>query len=216
MFIRNIVYIALFFTTCHIRALEDGMEDYEFVDIERVCPAIKLDIIYATNNNFTRQVLYPVAKCYLRQKVAYKLAKVQAELEKLGLGLKIFDGYRPFRVTQKFWDLIGDTRYVADPKVGSKHNRGAAVDVTLIDFDGRELEMPTAIDEMTQRAHRDYDHLPEQVIAHRKLLEDVMISGGFLPFPSEWWHFDDSEWERYPIEDICITELLQRDNEYVH
>lgn len=191
------------------------MKDFEFVDIEKVCPAIKLDIIYATKNNFTGEILYPVAKCYLRHKVAHKLAKVQMELEKLRLGLKIYDGYRPYRVTQKFWELIGDPRYVADPKEGSKHNRGAAVDVTLIDFDGQELEMPTLIDEMTKRAHRDYDSLPQHVIANRELLEDMMISGGFLPLPTEWWHFDDSEWQKYPIEDLCLTELMRRD-EYVH
>lgn len=195
---------------------EGVMKDWEFVDIERICPGIKLDIIYATKNNFTGEIHYPIAKCYLRYKVAHKLAKVQLELEKLRLGLKIFDGYRPYRVTQKFWELIGDERYVADPKEGSKHNRGAAVDVTLIDFDGEELEMPTVVDEMTKRAHRDYDDLPQHVIANRELLEDMMVNGGFLPLPTEWWHFDDSEWEKYPIENCCLTELARRDNEYVH
>jgi len=190
------------------------MSDLAFVDIERVCPAIKLDIIYATKNNFTKQVHYPVAKCYLRRKVADKLAKVQKELEKLRLGLKIFDGYRPYSVSQKFWDLIKDPKYVADPKDGSRHNRGAAVDVTLIDIDGVELEMPTPIDEMTKRAHRDYDDLPARVIANRELLENMMVNGGFLPFPSEWWHFDDSEWQKYPIENVDLLELTRLDSKH--
>ncbi len=183
--------------------------DSDFIDIEKVCPSIQLEIIYATKNNFTKQVHYPIAKCYLRRKVAMKLAKVQAELEKLHLGLKVFDGYRPHSVTKAFWDLIGDPRYVADPAVGSKHNRGAAIDVTLVDFSGNELEMPTPIDEMTKRAHRDYEQLPQKVLANRQLLEDVMMSGGFLPLPTEWWHFDDSEWQKYPIVDVCLTELAR-------
>lgn len=192
------------------------MSDLAFVDVERVCPAIKLDIIYATKNNFTKKIHYPVAKCYLRRKVAHKLAKVQKELEKLRLGLKIFDGYRPYSVTQAFWDLIKDPRYVADPKEGSKHNRGAAVDVTLIDIDGVDLEMPTPVDEMTKKAHRDYDDLPSHVIANRELLENVMVNEGFLPLPTEWWHFDDSEWERYPIENIDLLELVRLDSEHAH
>lgn len=187
------------------------MKDDDLVDLEKVCPEIRQEIIYATQNNFTQRIHYPVAKCYLRYKVALKLAKVQKELEKLHLGLKIFDGYRPYRVTVAFWEMIQDIRYTADPKQGSKHNRGAAVDVTLVDFDGNELLMPTPVDEMTERAHRDYDDLPQQVIANRQLLEDVMMSGGFLPLPTEWWHYDDSEWQKYPIEDVCVGELFRRE-----
>ena len=104
---------------------------------------------------------------------------------------------------------------MADPKEGSKHNRGAAVDVTLIDFDGRELQMPSLVDSMSKKSHRSYDQLPKEVIANRQLLEDVMINGGFLPIDSEWWHFDDSEWKKYPIEDICITELMRLEKVHV-
>jgi len=188
-------------------------KDFDFVDIEKICPSILLEIIYATKDNFTKKVQYPVAKCYLRRKVAERLVKVQKELEKLHLGLKIFDGYRPYSVTKAFWELIQDPRYVAPPSLGSKHNRGAAVDVTLVDFSGHELEMPTPIDEMSVRAHRDYEKLPQKVIANRQLLEDIMMSGGFLPLPTEWWHFDDRDWENYPIEDVCITELMRREKE---
>lgn len=185
------------------------MENYAFVDVEKFCPNIVLDVIYATPNNFTKEILYPTAKCFLRKPVAQRLLKVQQELEGMGLGLKVFDGYRPFRVTVKFWNLIQDIRYVADPKLGSKHNRGAAVDVTLIDFTGKELEMPTPIDEMTERAHRDYDKVSKKALQHRELLEEMMVKHGFIPLPTEWWHFDDKDWEKYPIEDICLLELAK-------
>lgn len=138
------------------------IDPFLFVDIEKFCPSIQVDVIYASKNNFTKQVLYPVSRCFLRQGVAIKLCRVQKKLEGMGLGLKIFDGYRPYHVTKFFWDLIQDIRYVADPKVGSKHNRGAAVDVTLVDSFGRELEMPTPVDEMSERAHRDYDLIPKR------------------------------------------------------
>lgn len=184
------------------------MEDFEFVDVEKFCPSILVEVIYATQNNFTKRVLYPVSKCFLRKGVAVKLCKVQKKLEKMELGLKIFDGYRPFHVTQIFWDLIGDIRYVADPKIGSKHNRGAAVDVTLVDSVGNELAMPTPVDEMSLRAHRDYDNLPKNVIANRELLEEVMAEGGFTGLATEWWHYDDQEWSKYPIEDICLSKLV--------
>jgi D-alanyl-D-alanine dipeptidase len=184
------------------------MQDFDFVDIQKICPSIQLDLIYATTNNLTKEVLYPLARCYLRRKVALKLAKVQGELEKLSLGLKIFDGYQPYSITKKCSELMSNVSF---NKEGSNHNRGAAVDVTLIDFDGHELEMPTRIEEIDKRSHRDYDLLPKQVIANRQLLEDVMINGGFIPFEMQWWHFDDSEWKRYPVEDLCITELAQRE-----
>ena len=184
------------------------MDDFQFVDVEKFCPSIQVEVIYATSNNFTKKILYPVAKCFLRKGVARKLLAVQKKLEKEGLGLKIFDGYRPHHVSQIFWDMIQDIRYVADPKVGSKHNRGAAVDVTLVDGFGQELQMPTPVDEMTSRAHRDYDALPKKVIAHRQLLEEMMCEQGFIPLATEWWHFDDQEWQKYPIEDVCISKLI--------
>lgn len=192
---------------CYRRGV--AMNEFSFVDLEKFCPEIQLDVIYATPNNFAKEILYPLAKCFLRYGVAQRLARVQKELENMGLGLKVFDGYRPHHVTVKFWNLIQDIRYVADPKLGSKHNRGAAVDVTLVDFSGKELEMPTPIDEMTERAHRDYDKLSKKVLRNRELLKEIMVKQGFVPLPTEWWHFDDQEWEKYPIEDICLLELAK-------
>ena len=196
-------FIIIFFSK------EDPMSRHQFVDIEIFCPSIKVEVIYASKNNFTNQIHYPIAKCFLRRDVAKRLANVQKDLEKIGLGLKIFDGYRPHSVTVSFWNLIKDIRYVADPALGSKHNRGAAVDVTLVDFDGKELEMPTPIDEMTERAHRDYDQLTKRTLANRDLLEEMMTRHGFIPLATEWWHFDDADWEKYPIEDKCLLEIAK-------
>lgn len=183
--------------------------DDDLVDIQSINPKILVDIRYATKNNFTGRPVYPRAKCYLRRKVALKLDLIQKRLEKIGLGLKIFDGYRPISVQKIFWDYCPDSRFVAPPEVGSRHNRGSAVDLTLVDTQGNELKMPTEFDEFTSRAHRDYNRLPKEVICNRALLENAMVEQGFIPQPTEWWHFDDAEGETYPIEDIPLDELEQ-------
>ncbi|OQA14816.1 MAG: D-alanyl-D-alanine dipeptidase [bacterium ADurb.Bin363] len=139
--------------------------------------------------------------------MAKKLLKVQKKLKKIGLGLKIWDAYRPLSVQYKFWELVPDLRYVADPKVGSNHNRGAAVDVTLVDSKGKELPMPTEFDDFTEKAGRNYNKLPKEVIKNRKLLEDYMVSEGFLPLPTEWWHFDYKNIKDYPVLDIPLEEV---------
>ena len=134
---------------------------------------------------------------------AEKLKRVQAELAGQWLGLKIFDGFRPLAVQRKFWEIIPDDRYVANPAKGSRHNRGAAVDLTLIHLsDGRELPMPTPFDDFSERAGRDYPDLPAEVIRNRDLLRRVMEKHGFVALPTEWWHFDDVDWRNYPITDL--------------
>jgi D-alanyl-D-alanine dipeptidase len=132
---------------------------------------------------------------------------VQAELEASGLRLKVFDCYRPLSVQRKLWELVPDERYVADPKKGSRHNRGAAVDLTLVTADGGEVAMPTAYDEFTEKAHRDYQALPASALRNRALLERVMVKHGFVGLPTEWWHFDDADWEKYPVLDVDFREL---------
>ena len=184
--------------------------DMEFIDIAKVNPRIVTDIRYATTNNFTGKVLYSSATCFLRKKVAEKLNNVQKNLESRSLGLKIYDGYRPRSVQWIFWEIVPDRRFVADPKIGSKHNRGAAVDVTIVDKNGNELVMPTPFDDFTEKAYSDCVDLPEEAIKNRALLHQVMREGGFIPLPTEWWHFDDSEWETYPLEDIPIEQLVNR------
>ncbi len=177
--------------------------DEELVDLEKEIPGVVLDIRYATTNNFTGQKLYPVAKCFLRRAAADKLREVQAELKQSGLGLKLYDGYRPLSVQKKMWEVYPHEGFVANPKRGSRHNRGAAVDLTLIKLSDRsELPMPTPYDDFTEKAHRDYKDLPAEAVSNRALLERVMTEHGFEGLPTEWWHFDFGDWKRYKILDV--------------
>lgn len=187
-------------------ALLSGCRQDDLVDLEQVIPGIVLDIRYATTNNFTGQQLYPFAKCYLRRPVAEKLRAAQTELATMGLALKIFDAYRPLSVQRKMWAIVPNPDYVADPKKGSRHNRGAAVDVTLIRLaDGAELPMPTPYDDFTKKAHREFMDLPADALRNRALLEQVRVKHGFVGLPAEWWHFDDKDWKRYPILDVEVS-----------
>lgn len=184
------------------------MRELDLVNITSVNPRIITDIRYATSNNFTGQVLYSHALCFLRKEVALKLSRIHDKFEQQGLGIKVFDGYRPRSVQYILWDLVSDRRFIADPKVGSKHNRGAAVDVTLVDSKGNELIMPTPFDDFTEKAFSDCMDLPEEAIANRTLLHQAMREGGFLPLPTEWWHFDDCDWQNYPLEDLSFDCLV--------
>jgi D-alanyl-D-alanine dipeptidase len=181
--------------------------EMKFVELVKISPRIRVDIRYATADNFTGKVLYTLSKCYLRKKVAEKLHRIQERIEARGLGLKVWDGYRPLSVQKLFWQILPDDRYVANPAIGSKHNRGAAVDVTLVDAKGNELLMPTLFDTFSEKAHRSCFDLPEEVIKNRELLESVMAEEGFVGLPTEWWHFDDADWQSYPVEDLSL-ELL--------
>ena len=167
-----------------------------------------LDIRYATPDNFMKKPLYPVAKAFLRAPAARALAAAQQELAARGLGLKVFDAYRPYRVTVAMWEPIRNPDYVADPSKGSRHNRGAAVDLTLIDLkSGSELPMPTPYDDFTPLAAHAFEDLPEEVKTNRALLRDVMTRHGFEPLPSEWWHYDFRGWERFALLDVGLEDL---------
>lgn len=181
--------------------------DASFVNLKKYDFSIKQDIRYATENNFVKQKVYPSADCFLRKKVAHALSRVQNSLKMLDVRLKVYDCYRPLSVQKKFWEIMPDDRYVSDPKKGSKHNRGAAVDLTLVDKNGDEVEMPTAYDDFTEKAHRDYQGGTKLSLRNRKLLEDAMKKEGFTGIPTEWWHFDYKGWEQYPIEDISFDKL---------
>lgn len=183
--------------------LARGDPDKRLVDLETL--GIPLDIRYATANNFMKEPLYPIAKAYLRAPAARALAAVQRELAPRGIGIKVFDGYRPYRVTERMWEPIKNPDYVADPAKGSRHNRGAAVDLTLIDLrTGAELAMPTPYDDFTTRARHDFIDLPAEAIANRTLLREVMEKHGFDPLPSEWWHYDFRGWERFELMDVPL------------
>jgi D-alanyl-D-alanine dipeptidase len=173
----------------------------DLVDIISINPEIVLDIRYATENNFTHQKLYPIAKCMLRREAAESLSAAQNDLRNRGLGLKVYDGYRPLSIQRKLWEVVPDERYVANPVKGSRHNRGAAVDLTIIDSLGNELEMPTPYDDFTDKARCDYMKLPEAALKNRALLEEVMTRHGFVSMSSEWWHFDFQGWGKFEILD---------------
>ena len=176
----------------------------ELVDARALVPGARLDIRYATTANFTGRVLYPAARCLLRPSVAERLRRAEDSAESMGLSLVVFDCYRPLSVQKEMWKLVPDERYVADPAKGSRHNRGAAVDVSLARTDGTELAMPTAFDDFSERAHRDYAELPREAIANRALLERIMTEAGFVGLPTEWWHFDAVGWESYAILDVPL------------
>jgi D-alanyl-D-alanine dipeptidase len=182
--------------------------DKQLIDVAATAPGIKLDVRYATTNNFMHEQLYPVARIFLRRPAALALRDVQQELAAQQLGLQLFDGYRPYRVTRRMWEPYKNPDFVADPAKGSRHNRGAAVDLTLIDLrTGQELAMPTPYDDFTTRARQDFNELPSEVIRNRALLRDVMVKHGFLPLPSEWWHFDFGGWEKFELLDVDLQEL---------
>lgn len=170
--------------------------------------AIPVDVKYATDSNFTRTTLYPYPAVYLRRPVYEALLKLQAMLEPMGLSLKIFDGYRPYRVTEKMWEVVPDERYAADPRKGSGHNRGAAVDLTLIYAKtGKELEMPTPYDDFTEKAHHGYAHVSAEAAENRRLLRTLMEAHGFVALETEWWHYALQGAARFPLMDIPFEHL---------
>lgn len=185
-------------------ALAAGPDD--LVEIQTLNPRIRLEIRYATADNFVGKPMYRTSKCFLRREIAERLSKAQADFEKLGFGLKVWDGYRPLSVQKEFWKLVPDERYVASPVKGSRHNRGAAVDVTLVDREGKELEMPTKYDDFTEDAGA-YAPCNERAAENRKILQQVMKANGFEIFPTEWWHFDATGWQKYEVLDLSFEEI---------
>lgn len=161
------------------------------IDVQRAIPEVVVKLRYATVDNFTKQRVYPAdARCRLRAGVVGKLRAAADSLRDRGLRLLLWDCYRPRSVQRRFWELVPDPRYVADPKKGSRHNRGAAVDVTLVDAQGRELDMGTGFDDFSERAHRDYAGLSGEASRNRRILEEAMRAAGWKGLPTEWWHFD--------------------------
>lgn len=180
--------------------------DKQLVDLATL--GIPLQIHYATDRNFMKRKLYPEERAFLRAPAARALLEVKKELEPLGIGIKVWDAYRPYSITEQMWEQIGNPDYVADPAQGSRHNRGAAVDLTLIFLNpGDTLTMPTPYDDFTKRASHDYMQLPKTVLAHRQQLKEVMMKHGFEPFPSEWWHYDFKGWEKFELLDLPFNAL---------
>ncbi len=176
--------------------------------IIKIDPQISRDIRYATSNNFTGVPVYSIAECFLEEVAANALYAAQQEFVSLGFSLKVFDGYRPLSVQKIFWELLPDATYVANPSKGSRHNRGCAIDVTLINLKtGKELDMGTDFDDFSEKAHRNYQGISESTQKNRMLLETIMHKHGFIGWHAEWWHFDYKDWEQYPVRDISFEEL---------
>jgi D-alanyl-D-alanine dipeptidase len=175
-------------------------------------PQAALDLRYATKQNFMHREMYAPSTntSFLRLPVIRALQKVEESLAKQGLGLKIFDAYRPYSVTQKFWELVHDDRYVANPAKGSGHNRGIAVDLTLIDLKTKQaLDMGTDFDNFTDSAHQSFTSLPRNVLENRKLLKETMVQFGFNPLETEWWHYSWPNAEKFEILDLSFDTLLK-------
>jgi D-alanyl-D-alanine dipeptidase len=196
--------------TSYAEYLEEAKRnaDKVLVDLQKYVPGLVLDIRYATTNNFTHERIYNLAKAYARKPVAIALGEIQAELKKKGLGIKIFDAYRPYKATVKFYELYHDTTYVASPYRGSKHNRGCALDLTLIDLKtGKELEMPTGYDSFRKEAWPSTPVQDPLIRKNRQLLMDVMQEHGFNVTASEWWHYDFRGWKNFEVMDIDFEQL---------
>lgn len=182
----------------------------DLVELVKLDPTLKLDIRYASSNNFLGTPLYEQARAFLQQPAAEALVRANSKLHAQGYGLLIFDGYRPWYVTEIFWDATppADHIYVADPAQGSRHNRGCAVDLTIFDLKtGRLLPMPSGYDEMSERAHSDYTGGTAEERANRALLRSTMEAEGFTVYESEWWHFDYKDWRKYPIGNVPFAEI---------
>jgi zinc D-Ala-D-Ala dipeptidase len=181
----------------------------QMFDLLRLIPGLVLDLKYATEDNFMYQKLYPpVTTTFLRKPAADSLKKVVEELKKENSGIKIFDAYRPYSVTEKMWDTVKDDRYAADPSKGSGHNRGTAVDLTLIDLNTKkELPMGTDFDNFSDTAHIDFAHLPADVLNNRNRLRKVMEKYGFIQLTTEWWHYYLPHSSSYELLDLSFADL---------
>lgn len=180
----------------------------ELLNLEKIIPEILLDIKYATPDNFTKQVIYKEAKAFARKPVAEALRKANLEFSQLGYSIKIFDAYRPYRATVKFFEIVGDTRYVASPKNGSRHNKGCAIDLTLVDTKTkRELPMPTEYDSFRKEAWAEAPVSDPEILKNRTTLIQVLSKYGFRVNKTEWWHYDFLDCFGFEVLDIPFEEL---------
>lgn len=193
-----------------------GDSNLAFVELKSMIPNLQYDIRYATTHNFTGRQLYQKgSETFLRRPAALALQQVQIALASRGLALKIWDAYRPYAATQLMWNLIGDERYVANPAKGSGHNRGLAVDVTLIDVQtGKELDMGTPYDHFSDTAHHSFSGLPPQVLQNRQLLKQVMEAAGFNALATEWWHYAWPNNRGYDVMNLSFKQLSQLTKKY--
>jgi D-alanyl-D-alanine dipeptidase len=189
---------------------EENKREADLLELVKLDKTIKLDIRYARSDNFVGKPVYPEARAFLQRPAAEALLKVHKKLKEKGLGLVIFDGYRPWTITKLFWEVVREDqrKFVANPEKGSKHNRGCAVDLSIYDLKtGKLIEMPSDFDEFTERASPDYKGGMKTATANRDLLRSLMEAEGFAVNPNEWWHFDYKDWESYAIYDIPFSDI---------
>ncbi len=182
----------------------------DLVELTSLDPTIKLDVRYATTNNFLGTVFYREPRSFLQRPAAEALARAHRKLKEMGYGLMIHDGYRPWYVTKVFWDATPDDKkiFVANPAQGSRHNRGAAVDLTLYDLKtGKAVEMVGTYDETTDRSYPDYPGGTSLQRWHRELLRRAMEAEGFTVYEAEWWHFDYKDWKKFPIGNVPFDRI---------
>ncbi len=185
----------------------------DLVELVKLDPTIKLDVRYATKNNFFGKAVYKQARAFLQRPAAEALARVNLKVRAQGYGLVVFDGYRPWFVTKMFWDATPEDKkiFVADPSRGSRHNRGCAVDLSLFDLKtGQIVKMPSEYDEMTERAHINYECGTAEGKRLRELLRAAMTSEGFAVYEPEWWHYDYKDWKEYPIQNVKFSDIKWR------
>ena len=174
----------------------------DFVLLRSLSNDFVFDMKYATPDNFLKQAVYDCGECYLRKSTAKAMVKANEEFKSLGYRIKLFDCYRPLSVQKKMWKILPGTHYVANPAKGSKHNRGAAVDLTLVDAQGKELDMGTPFDFFGKKAHHTCTTLPKKVLENRKLLKGVLNKYNFKSIFSEWWHYEYRPEMQSKVEDF--------------
>ena len=193
-------YLLQLFTLLSVSSLLAQQND--FVLLRSLSNDFVFDMKYATPDNFLKQAVYDCGECYLRKSTAKALVKANEEFKSLGYRIKLFDCYRPLSVQKKMWKILPGTHYVANPAKGSKHNRGAAVDLTLVDAQGKELDMGTPFDFFGKKAHHTCKTLPKKVLENRKLLKDVLNKYNFKSIFSEWWHYEYRPEMQSKVEDF--------------
>lgn len=203
---KYISILVLFLLSCNA----SWSQEDQLIELKEIIPYLRYDLKYASNQNFTGKRVYPknTQSSYLIKEAAQSLKVIAKELEAKNLGLLIWDAYRPYRATVKFWKMIHDERYVANPAKGSGHNRGIAVDLTLYEIStGELLEMPTGFDNFSDTAHHDFMLLAEKKIMNRQLLKNTMEKHGFKSLETEWWHYAWPNDRNYPIMNISFKRL---------
>lgn len=173
-----------------VREKSNFVSDTTFVNLKDYSEDFVFDMKYATADNFLKAKVYDCAECYLRLKTVESLLEANKKFIEKGYRIKIFDCYRPLDIQKKMWSIVSNPIYVANPSKGSIHNRGGAVDITLVDRTGKELEMGTSFDHFGKEASHNYKNVSKQIKNNRKLLKTILIESGFNSFDSEWWHYN--------------------------